>query len=235
MKFKFAVAAIVLLTAFSTFAYCQKTVVINDPTKPIKQTKLSDEDSALINRIVLPKIMAKYQSDSCNVNLEPAGVIHGAFTRANSKQTLAFFQICQTGNGFGIAGLALIENGNVAAIFGADAGWTVDIGLVPDVNKNGLNEFLLAYSGGMHQGHGGTGVDLMEFSKDLPVGIGWYLAEKFEDTQALTAWKLTAKLGKSPIYYRQKFTADESDKWRIAGKASAFKLGKAYSKFSKVK
>ncbi|MBK8465993.1 MAG: hypothetical protein IPL32_09190 [Chloracidobacterium sp.] len=235
MNFKLAAAVIVLLTVFSPFAHGQKTVVVNDPTNTTKQTKLSDEDAVLILRNVLPKVTAKYQRDACNVNIEPAGAIHGAFTRTNSKQTLAFFQICQTGNGFGVAGLALIENKKVIAIFGADAGWTVDIGLVPDVNQNGLNEFILAYSGGMHQGHGGSGVDLMEFSKGSPVGIGWYLAEKFEDTQAMTAWKLTAKPGKSPIYYRQKFNADETEKWRIAGKVSAFKLGKAYSKFDKVK
>ena len=235
MNFKLAVVALVLMIAFSALAFGQKTVVVNDPTKTVKETKLSEEDSALIDRIVLPKITAKYQRDSCNVNLEPAGVIHGAFTRPNSKQTLVFFQICQTGNGFGVAGLALIENGKVIGTFGAEAGWTADIGLVPDINKNGVNEFVLAYSGGMHQGQGGIGVDLMEFSKDAPTGIGWYLAEKFEDTQAMTAWKLTAKPGRSPVYYRQKYNADESEKWHIAGKTSAFKLGKAYSKFSRVK
>lgn len=91
MNFKLAVVALVLLIAFSALAHGQKVVVVNDPTKTVKETKLSEEDSALIDRIVLPKITAKYQRDSCNVNLEPAGVIHGAFTRPNSKQTLVFF------------------------------------------------------------------------------------------------------------------------------------------------
>lgn len=235
MKFRLAAVAFVLLGIFAAFANGQKTIVVNDPTKTENRSKLSDEESALLDKVVLPKITAKYQRDSCNVNLESAGVIHGSFTRPNSKQALTFFQICQTGNGFGIVGLALIESGKVIGIFSADAGWTVNIGRVPDVNKNGLDEFTLAYSGGMHQGQGGVGVDLMEFAKNFPVGIGWYLAEKYEDTQASVGWKLTAKPGKAPIYFRQRFSADESEKWHPIGRASVFKLGKAYSKFRAVK
>ena len=108
--------------------------------------------------------------------------MNGAFTTAGPKQTLVFYQFCQTGNGLGWVGLVLIEDGKVIGNYISDGGWSANIGVVPDINQNGLNEFTLAYSGGMHQGQGGVGVDLMEFSGGHPKGIGWYKAEEYADT-----------------------------------------------------
>jgi len=87
----------------------------------------------------------------------------------------------------------------------------------------------------MHQGESGTGVDLVEFNNGLPVGIGWYLAEKSDERNASQAWKLTVKPGKILVFYRQRFLSNDGIKWRRAGAATAFKLGKAYSKFTAVK
>lgn len=235
MIIRIASVAATFLFLFGSFTYGQGTVVINNPTVTAKETKLSAADQPLIDRNALPKIKAKYQGDACEVNLENAGVIHGSFTRAGADQTLTYFQICQTGNGLGVIGLVLIENGKVIGNFASDGGWTDSIELVPDVNQNGLNEFTLSYSGGMHQGQSGTGVDLVEFKNGFPVGIGWYLAEKTDENDSSQVWKLTAKPGKIPIYYRQKYLSADGTKWRRSGVATAFKLGKAYSKFTAVK
>ena len=235
MNIKCAAAAASFLFLFGILANGQGTVVINDPTATAKETKLTASDEALINRDALPKIKAKFAENPCEVELETAGVVHGSFTRSEAKQTLVFFQICQTGNGLGIVGLVLIENGKVLGNFASDGGWSADIGLVPDINQNGVDEFVLAYSGGLHQGQGGIGVDLMEFSGNTPKGLGWYKAEEFDETEASKAWKLTAKPGKIPVFYRQKYISVKNNKWRRVGANTVFKLGKAYSKFTTVK
>lgn len=219
----------------AVLAFGQGTVIVNDPTVDAPAAKLSAADKALIDRDALPAIRQQFASDACTVELDPAGVIKGAFTRAGAKQTLTFFQICQTGNGMGITGLVLIEGGKIVGSFASDGGWSTDIARVADVNQNGTDEFVLAFSGGMHQGQGGTGVDLMEFSGGVPVGIGWYQAESFGETQAITAWKLTAKPGRTPVFYRQKYFSGENEKWRRVGTSSVFKLKPAYSKFTVVK
>src|SRR4030095_13415202 len=103
---------------------------------------------------------------------------------------------------FGIVGLVLIENGKVVGRFASDGGWSINIGLVPEINQDGLNEVTLAYSASLHQGQGGVGVDIIEFSGGAPAGLGWYKSESFDNTEAPTAWGPTAKPGKTAIYYR---------------------------------
>jgi hypothetical protein len=129
----------------------------------------------------------------------------------------------------------LIEDGRLVGNYISDSGWSIDIETVPDINRNGLDEFVLAFSGGMHQGESGTGVDLMEFNDGLPKGIGWYQAEAFTATGSSTAWKLMATPGKMPVFYRQAYKSGKNDKWFPSGTARVFKLGEAYSTFTAVK
>lgn len=235
MRIRIVIVAFLVFVFSGVLVRGQGTVVVNDPTTKVPAVKLSPSVQSLLDHYALPKIKAAYQTDICDVNLEPAGIIRGPFTRPGAKQSLVFLQICQTGNGLGVAGLILIENEKIAGIYGSDGGWTTGISVVPDINRNGLDEFVLAYSGGLHQGQGGVGVDLVEFSNGVPVGIGWYQSEKFDDTNVSTAWKLTAKPRKVPVFYRQKFTSGDGGKWRGGGLAKVFKPGEPISKFTVVK
>jgi hypothetical protein len=228
-------AAVSLSIAVMTVK-AQSVVVVADPTLASEQTevKLSAADQAVFDKALIP-VKSKIAADTCEASPEVAGVAHGAFSQAAAKQTLIFYQYCQTGNGLGWVGLVLAENGKVIGNYITDSGWTIDIGTVPDVNQNGLDEFTLHYGGGMHQGQGGVGVDLMEFSKGVPKGIGWFQAEKFEDTEAVTVWKVTAKSAPTPIFYKQKFASAGDSKWRRVGGNLLFKLGKPYGAFTVVK
>lgn len=234
MKFR-AFGCLFFVALLAAFSFGQGMVVVVDPTVPAKETKLSAADQRLVERYALPKLKAKFESDSCPVELEPAGVVSGAFTKAGAVQKLAFFQVCQTGNGLGIVGLVLIENGKVTGIYASDSGWSIDIGVLPDINQNGIDEFTLSFGGGMHQGQGGTGVDIMEFSGGLPKGLGWFKSEEFTDVDLSNAWKVTAKPGKTPLYYKQKFSAVSENKWRRVGATTPLKLGKAIGTFEVVK
>ena len=211
-------------------------VVVNDPTVTAKQAEMTAAERKIFERDALPAVRQIIKSDVCEESLQDAGVARGAFTAPGKRQSLIFYEYCQNGNGFGMNGLVLIEGDNVAGNFISDGGWGVDIAPVPDINQNGILEFTLAYSAGLHQGVGGTGVELMEFSGGLPTGIGWYKAEEFGPTETSNSWKLTAKPGKPPVYYKQKVVTREGGKPRAAGKSVVAKLDKAFvSKFEEVK
>ncbi len=237
MKTKYLVLIFAICFAGAFAANGQGTVVVNDPTKDADQTeaKISAADDAILKNEVLPKVKKRIKSDVCEADVDVAGHAHGAFSRAGAKQVLVFYQYCQTGNGFGWIGLMLIENGKLVGNFLSESGWSNGINAVPDINQNGLDEFVLSYSGGMHQGQGGVGADLVEFLAGLPKGIGWFKAEEFGETEAVTAWKVTAAPGKIPVFYKQKYFSGENQKYRRVGGNLVFKLGKPYSTFEAIK
>ena len=206
-----------------------QTVVVIDPTKDTPAAKLSAAEENILRNEAVPRVKKKLTDAACNAEPEPAGVAYGSFTKAGAKQTLIFYQYCQTGNGLGWAGLVLIENGKMTGNWAADSGWTLGIETVPDINKNGLDEFTLSWGGGMHQGPGGTGVDLMEFSNGVPKGLGWFLAEQFGDTEAINVWKVTAKPGLVPVFYKQKYFSGENSKYRPVVARTAFTLKKTFT------
>lgn len=211
-------------------------VVVHDPNKDAKETKMTAAEQKIFDRDALPAVKKMISSETCGESLQDAGVARGAFTAPGKRQSLIFYEYCQTGNGFGWNGLVLIEGDSVVGNFVSEGGWGVTIESVPDINQNGILEFTLAYSGGLHQGIGGTGVDLMEFSNGLPAGIGWYKAEEFGPTEASTSWRLTAKPGKTPVYYKQKFFSGENRPPRAVGKNVVTKLDKVFvSNFVRVK
>ncbi len=227
----------VLLLTFALFAlpaFGQTTVVVIDPTKPVAQGTIGKmEDDTFFSAI--PAAKRQIGSEMCTGEVERSGVIRGAFSKAGAKQTIVFYQVCQTGNGLGWVGLVLIENGKVIGNYVSESGWSLAMAKISDVNKNGLDEFTLSFSGGMHQGEGGVGVDLMEFSDNMPKSLGWVKAEEFKDTQAASVWKVTAKAGKVPAFYKQKFTSTKNDTWKKVGVNTAFKLTKTTNSFAAVK
>ncbi|MFN2500443.1 MAG: hypothetical protein ABR530_00325 [Pyrinomonadaceae bacterium] len=229
-------AAAVVLCCLQVLAQGQtvviKTVVVNDPTVPAKASSPTAAERVLFDR-ALPAVR-KILASECEESVEISAVARGAFLATGGKQSVIFYQFCQTGNGLGHVGLVVIDGDRIASSFIADAGWSADIARVADINQNGLDELVLVYAGGLHQGEGGTGVDLIEFSGGKPSGLGWYQAERFSEEGPTVGWKLTAKPGPTPIYYRQKFLSGHDQRWRRAGNAAVFKLGKPYSKFKAV-
>lgn len=220
----------------SAIAFGQQQLVINNPSDEETPKLISTATESLIKRQVLPKARKHYAAnDACDEDFVIMGEVKGAFTKANSNQTLVFYQFCQTGNGFGNNGLVLIENGKVTRNYVSEGGWALNLRSLPDVNQNGLNEFLVYYSGGIHQGASGTGADIMEFSAGGLKGLGWFQADSFNDEDENFAYKVSVKPGKTPIFYREKYISTADEKWRKSGKSAKFALGKTYGKFSVLK
>lgn len=238
MKNKYLLSFLIISCFLAGEAFAQGAIVVNDPTKDEKSMTASAAEEDLIKRDVLPKARRLWAKDeTCTEEFEIAGAAKGAFTKANAQQTLIFYQFCQTGNGFGHNGLVLIENGKVTASYASAGGWAIGLKTLPDINQNGLDEFAVYYSGGMHQGQGGTGVDLMEFSAAGAIirGLGWFQGDMYGEETGDYGYKVTVNPGKTPVFYREKYMASSTGKWSRAGKAAAFKLGKAYGKFDVLK
>jgi len=218
-------APALIALCFASVCMAQTGVVINDPTLPTTAAKLTAAEQSIMDKSVLPAARKKLASDLCEETVEAAGIVQGSFTKPGARQTLIFYQLCQTGNGLGAAGVAVIEDGAVVGNFvSADSGWTVDARALPDINQNGVNEFALYYSGGLHQGEGGTGVDIFEISGGTFREIGWFQAESFTADGPVTGYKVTAKPGKTPTFSREDYVQNAAGKWRKVGKPYALKI-----------
>ena len=215
----------------------QKTLVVYDATLELldELPMLPDAEQAVYERSVLPKLKAKYQSDTCSVEPELAGEVSGKFTKKSVVQKAAFYQVCQTGNGLGIVAVVVFENNKLVGIWGDESGWSLQINTIADLNGNGFDEFTLSYSGGMHQGEGGIGVDVMEFTNGKPQSMGWFQGEKFMDTETESGYKVTVRTGKTPVFYRQKYVANSRGKLMKSGANAVFKLKKVETSFEEIR
>lgn len=234
---KNGLSAVVVIAVVSLFvsAAGQTPIVINIPGEETENRKLTDADRTLIERSALPKVRKKLADDACQESFEPAGVVQGSFSKPNSDQRLVYYQFCQTGNGLGQVGLILIEGGRVVGNYVADVGWSVGVKALPDINRNGFDEVALYYSGGMHQGAGGTGVDVIEFTGSGVKGIGWFQAESFGETTPVVGYRVTARPGKVPAFFREKYVQNAAGKWRKIGAVAPLRLQKAVSVFTPVR
>lgn len=213
----------------------QQMIVINDPAAEPVGGGLSAAEESLIKDRILPKTREHWaKSNGCDEDYRVMGEATGSFSKPKSNQSLIFYQFCQTGNGLGNNGLVLIENGKIIGNYVSESGWALDLKVLPDINQNGLSEFLLYYSGGMHQGAGGTGVDVMEFSLANVKGIGWFQSENFSEDAGDWSYKVFVKPGRIPLFYREKYIS-KNDKLQKTGKLTAFKLGKNVSEFTALK
>ena len=220
---------------FSAATFAQQNIVINNPTVEEKPAIFTDAEENLIVERVLPKARKHWGSDAvCTEEFQITGKADGAFTKAGAQQTLLFYQFCQVGNGFGYNGLVLVENNKIVGSYISEGGWAGKAKTLPDINRNGLDEFALYYSGGMHQGAGGIGVDVMEFSAAAIKPLGWFQSDGFTEEDS-TAYKVSVKPGKVPVFYREKYDGVGENKWKKVGKIVAFRLEKAYAAFSPLK
>jgi hypothetical protein len=235
MKNKYLFSFLIAFCFLAGGAFAQTTVVVNDPTRDDKPASPTAAEESLIKRNILPKVRKIWTAENCTEDFNVAGTATGAFSKPNASQTLIFYQYCQTGNGFGTNGLVLLENGKITASYISEGGWALDLKKLPDINQNGLDEFLLYYSGGMHQGQSGTGVDIMEFSAAAVKGLGWFQADSFGEETGNFGYKVTVKTGKTPVFYREKYVSNDRNKWRKTGKIAAFKLEEISGKFTVLK
>jgi hypothetical protein len=235
MKYKRLIGFLIVWISLGGAVFAQATIVISDPPAKPAKPLMNLAESTLMERVVLPAVRKHWSAnESCEEDYRVMGEETGAFSRPVMNQKLIFFQFCQTGNGLGHNGLVLIENGKVVGLYVSESGWAMDLKKLSDINRNGFDEFLLYYSGGMHQGQGGIGVDLMEFSASGAIkGLGWFQSEGFTEDDSWS-YKISVKTGKTPVFYREKYIS-KNDRLQKSGKIAAFKLGRTYGSYALLK
>jgi len=216
-------------------AFAQQTLLINDPAEGVAPLIMNTAEVALIKREVLPKARKHWSgNDACEEDFKIMGRVRGTFSAPKSNQELVFYQFCQTGNGLANNGLVLREAGRIVGNYiSEDGGWALDLKVLRDINQNGLDEFMLYYSGGIHQGEGGTGVDIMEFSPSGVKGLGWFQSEGFTEN-ASWSYKVSVKPGKAPLFYHEKYVS-KNDNLQKSGKIAPFKLEQVSGAFTVLK
>jgi len=215
----------------------QKTLVIYDPTVELMDEipGLPDDEAAVYDSTVLPKLKAKFTTDGCSVDPELLGETSGSFTKKGVIQKAAFYQVCVTGNGLGVIAVVIFEDSKLVGIWGENSGWATKIHSITDLNSNGFDELALSFGGGLHQGQGGIGVEILEFREGKPQVLGWFQAEKTMDTATDSAWKVSVKTGKAPVFYRQKYIPGLRGKLIKTGVNTIFKLTTVENNFEAVK
>ena len=235
MKARYLFLPSVLLAFTSGSVAAQTIATIHDPRDRSEKPAVSQVLRELFDRTALPTARGKLADEGCEESLEFPATARGSFTRKGVVQTAVFYQFCQTGNGFGKGGVAVFEGDKLAASFvSQESGWTVGIKALPDINMNGTDEIALYVSGGMHQGSGGTGVEIVEVSGRTLKSIGWFQAESFSDDSPVIGYKVSAKRAATPGFIREKYVEYTDGKWRRVGTPSPLKLRRADIKFERV-
>jgi hypothetical protein len=229
MKNTKTLLSLIFILTFVSISFTQDTFVITDPLKTEKGAGITPAIEKLIKAEVFPKAKNNWEEDICPSDSEQlAGVAKGAFTKSASNQTLVLYQYCQTGNGLGNNILVLLEAGKIVKTFGSESGWAISLKWLPDINQNGIDEFAITYGGGMHQGQGGTGIDIFEFADGKPKLLGW-LAESSYSEDSEQSYKVWVKKGKKPVFYREKYVNGKNNKLVKTGKSATFTLTKGFT------
>ena len=206
MHLRYLAAAAAAIFLAVTALRAQAPIVINMPGIDPPDVKISARDTALIKRSALPSVRKRLASDICTEEFEPAGAATGSFTRSGAAQAAVLYQYCRTGNGLGQVGIAVIESGKLVRSITADVGWAVAVKRLPDIDGNGIDELALYYSGGMHQGAGGSGIDIIEVAGDGVRPIGWFQAESFNDRDPSVGYRITVEKRQSPLkFFRERY------------------------------
>jgi hypothetical protein len=219
-----------LTTSIVTNADAQELRPIYDGRKLLEATKVSAQEEALLKRAILP-VAAQYwkkKGKDCDAEFEIIDAAQGSFTRATSKQKAVLYRYCMTGHNFALNGIAVLENGEVAAHVVYEGAWDDAIGALPDTNGNGVSEIMIA-TGGISTAVAWGVISVIELRGKRVSSLGQ--ADTFLDDCQLdemrnvkkgksTAYKILVRPGAVLEYYRETFRKgcnDDKNKWKKMG------------------
>ena len=105
------------------------------------------------------------KTDRCDSATEARiiGIRRGAFTKPNSNQAAILYQFCTTAHNFALDGIAITEANRVVAHVIYEGAWDAAVGVLPDINRNGLSEIIID-SRGTNMGEISAGISIIELS-----------------------------------------------------------------------
>lgn len=227
MKGTFLLALIWVFSAGT--ALSQGTVLLYDARSEGGTASVSSADQSLVQRNALPAARRAW-GDACEEAVEFIGSASGSFTVSGKAQRAVVYRYCETGHAFGNNGLVIIENGRVVRNVIYNGGGESEVRALPDINANGLSELLIG-GGSTNQGYSKSVISILELTAS---GVAqWGDADVYEDNCGaverckMTAFRITAKPGKVPVYLREQFQK-RGGKWKSSGAPKPFKLRRSY-------
>lgn len=182
----------------------------------------------------------EFECESPDASLEAAG--KGSFTKPGSKQSIYLYRNCVSEAtkypGF-VSGIIVTENNKIIAHYVyADILSSFEMKILPDIDKNGLSEFALEYSG--TQASYTSNVTIHELAEKGVADLGSFNAftnspDKGEKDGSETAWKISVVVDKNPVFFRETFKRkSNNEKWDLTktAKAEKFSLEKPKAKFN---
>ena len=184
----------------------EKLIAVYDARLSPKPAKISPADVALARRAAES---AWGNQPNCDSDFEALDVANGSFTKAQTSQKAILYRRCTTGHNFALDGIAIIEGDKLVTQIAYEGAWDNAIGALPDINRNGLSEIIIA-TGGTNQGITWGVVSIIELASDGVSKLGHF--ETYEDNcgaldkKKSTAHKLYVKAGARPVFYQESFS-----------------------------
>ncbi len=221
--------AILFFLAVWHLPQAPKLIAIYDARLSPKPTKLFPADVALARRAARA---AWSNQQNCDSGFEALDIAQGSFTKAQMSQRAILYRHCTTGHNFASDGIAIVEGDKLVTQVAYEGAWDYAIGALPDINKNGLSEIIVA-TGGTNQGITWGVISIIELSSDGVKKLGQF--ETYEDNcgalskKESTAHKLYVEAGDYPIFYRETFAkrgCDNRANWMKSKSAERIEAGK---------
>ena len=154
---------------------------------------------------------ARERDGDCQTGFESIAVdiAPGSFTKPKSGQKALLYKYCTLGHNLDLNGIAIIENGRVVAHIVYEGGEDHALGALPDIDRNGLSEILIA-TGGTNQGITWGTISILELSGSGITRLGQTgtLSDDCgtnETSCKMTANRISVKVGSPPAFYREVF------------------------------
>ena len=140
--------------------------------------------------------------------------VEGSFTRPHAKQKAILYQYCMTGHNFADNGIVVFEGDHVTAHIVYQGGWDSAILSLPDIDGSGQSPILIL-GGGTNMGETWQTASMIELSEKGVRNFGHTetyhddcgVAETGDPEGKATDYKLFARKGTSPVFYRESLTA----------------------------
>jgi hypothetical protein len=207
----------------------EKLMAVYDARLSPKPAKLAPADVALTRRAARS---AWGNRQNCDSGFEALDIANGSFTRAQASQKAILYRHCTTGHNFALDGIAIVEDGKLITHLAYEGAWDNAIGALPDINRNGLSEIIVA-TGGTNQGITWGVVSIIELAADGVAKLGHF--ETYEDNcgaldkKKSTIHKLYVKAGANPVFYRETFSkrgCDNRSNWIRSSSAERIEADK---------
>ena len=234
-------------SVFTAYAQTGKLLTLSDGRDAGASVPVTVEESRFIEKEVRAKesVVREKSGLDCeedeNFSFNVVSVASGSFTKPNTRQKAYLYELCRSNLTFGIGGIVVAENGKVVThyIYGEN-GLESDFAVLPDINRNGFSEIMLI-GGGTGQGYTLGAVEIIEFTSRGINSFG--IADIYEDNfgtnnakKSATAYKVSVRTGKNPVYFREAYTRkNEEGKWILTGKSRKYLLRRDYEpKYHKI-